>query len=141
MGNATILFILQNGYHSEKYQFRNLEEWYVDLERSYTGKRLKKMIPDNADPKVINASENIGNESSSCFPADANYIKKMIDKYKPKIICACGKIAQDGCEEIGIDYIPLPHPAWRQLSNKRVNEIKSKLSNIVFTRSNIKEYL
>lgn len=122
-----ILFVLQNGYHSEKYHYRNNEEWHEDLNRSFTGKRLDEMIPDNAKVFVIEASKNIGNHPDSCFPADSSHIHEKIELYKPDIICGCGKIAQAGLTELGVPFVPLPHPAWRQLSKKMTNEIKKRL--------------
>ena len=131
MENKTkILFILQNGYHSEKYHYRNNEEWYEDLHRSFTGKRLCEMIPDGVKVFVIEASQNIGNHPDSCFPADTSYIREKIEFYNPDIICGCGKIAQVGLMEIGTSFIPLPHPAWRQLSKKMTSEIKKKLERM-----------
>jgi len=124
-----ILFILQNAYRSEKYNFRNEEEWSSDLMRSQTGKRLKEMIPENSDYRVINSSDKIGNNADSCYNADVSYIQKWIEKIQPRIICACGKIAQDGCEKLGLNFVKAPHPAWRQLSKKETKRIQNLLIN------------
>jgi len=122
-----ILFILQNAYKSEKHQFTNKKEWSRELLRSHSGRRLQEMIPAGAEFKVINASDNIGTHSSSSFKADLNHMTKLINKIKPDIICACGKIAQDGCRELGFDFVSAPHPAWRQLSKKITRDIRRKL--------------
>jgi hypothetical protein len=124
------LFVLQNGYHSEKYHYRNNEEWHDDLHRSFTGKRLCEMMPDNAKLFVIEASTNIGNCADSCFPADIEHIQRKIAQYKPDVICGCGKIAQSGLEQLGVPYISLPHPAWRHLSKDISASIKRKLELI-----------
>jgi len=130
-----ILFILQNGYHSEKYQYRNLEEWSIDLHRSFTGRKLMKYIPDNAEYAVINASMNIGENAKSYYPADLDHIKKWIDNIQPDIICACGEVAQQGCKSLGVDCIAAPHPSWRQLSNQFASDIKSKLTDAIKSRA------
>lgn len=122
-----ILYILQNAYKSEKHQFKNEDEWSRELEKSHTGKRLKEMIPDGAEYTVINSSGLIGNNADSCYPADLAYIQRWIEKINPSVICACGKIAQKGCEELNIDFIPAPHPAWRRMSKQCSNEIKQKI--------------
>ena len=127
----TILFILQNGYRSEKYCFRNYEEWYCDLKRSYSGKRLAEMIPNNANIKVINATPMIGDCANSYFKADISHLEKMIKSTTPDIICACGKEAQNGCKQLGIDFIALPHPAWRQLSKVHTNEIRENIQSLL----------
>jgi len=124
-----ILFILQNAYSSEKYKFTNREEWSEQLMRSHSGRRLKDMIPDGAKYAVINASEKIGDNPNSCFEADINHIKKWIKKTNPSVVCACGKIAQDGCKKVGIDYIAAPHPAWRLFSKTSAFEIRDILQS------------
>lgn len=122
-----ILFILQNAYRSEKHQFTNNDEWSRELLHSHTGRRLKEMIPEGYEYNVINSSPNIGNNSSSIYIADPQYIKTLVNKIKPDIIIACGRIAQDGCTELGLQYISAPHPAWRCLSKEITNNIKTKI--------------
>lgn len=123
-----ILFILQNAYRSEKHPFTNNDEWSKELANSHTGRRLKEMIPDGVEYKVINLSAVIGDEPNSCYEADLKYIKAFIEELKPCVICACGKIAQKACIELGLDFISAPHPAWRQLSKQRSDIIKKQIS-------------
>jgi len=123
-----ILFVLQNAYTSEKHQFSNYEEWGAELLNSHTGRRLKEMIPDGAEYTVINASGNIGDNPNSCYLADTDYIKSFVVKLKPDAICACGKIAQDGCRNLGYEFVEAPHPAWRQLSKDESDRIRNILS-------------
>jgi len=124
-----ILYILQNAYKSEKHQFKNEDEWSRELENSHTGRRLKEMIPDGEEYKVINSSGLIGDCANSCYDADLEYMQFLIEKINPNIICACGKVAQRGCEELGIEFIPAPHPAWRRLSKAHSSSIKEKIIN------------
>ena len=121
----TVLFILQNGYHSEKYQYRNLQEWSEDLGRSHSGKRLMEMIPTGCDYYVINSTPEVGLGSSSLLKPQPDYILDWIDKVKPDVICACGKVAQNVCKELGINYVSAPHPAWRQLSKADTSKIRN----------------
>ena len=125
-----ILFILQNAYKSEKHQFKNDDEWSRELANSHTGRRLKEMIPDNMKYKVINSSSNIGDNPDTCYSADTEYIKKLIDEINPSVICACGRVAQKGCEDLGLNFIRAPHPAWRQLSKQDSSIIKKQLAGI-----------
>jgi hypothetical protein len=132
-----ILFILQNAYRSEKHPFDTFEEWERELWKSHTGKRLMSMIPPGEEYRVINASGYVGEYPSSCSPADPEYIQTWIDRIKPDVICACGKIAQHGLALMdiqnvidGVKNIPLvyaPHPAWRLLSFMDAREIKEKI--------------
>ena len=123
-----ILFILQNAYKSEKYKFNNNEEWHSELMRSHTGRRLSEMVPNNADCRVINSTPKIGDDAKSCYGYDAKHIKKWIDIIKPDVICACGKVAQSGCENIGVSFIRAPHPAWRQLSKEITSKIRQDIT-------------
>lgn len=125
----TILFILQNAYKSDKYKFTNHEEWSNQLMRSHTGRRLKDMIPAGISFAVINASDKIGDNPNSCYEADLKYISKWIKKINPTVICACGKIAQNGCKELGINYVPAPHPAWRLFSKETAFEVRDNLQS------------
>jgi len=125
-----ILYILQNAYKSQRYQFKNDEEWHRELLASYSGKRLSEMIPENVDFRVVNASPEIGDSADSVFSPDKKHLKNMIKKHSPDIVCACGKIAQKGCYDLGIEFVPLPHPAWRQLSKDITNRIQENLSEM-----------
>jgi hypothetical protein len=126
-----VLFVLQNAYRSEKYNFSNDEEWQGALQKSHTGRRLQAMIPADTQAFVINSSLSIGDNPDSCYPADSAYIKNKIERIEPDIICACGKIAEDGLKKIGVEFVALPHPAWRQLSNDTVYAIRSRLESLL----------
>lgn len=125
-----VLYILQNAYRSDKYNFRNKEEWHEDLFRSHTGKRLSEMIPEGVEYYVINSSPNIGSHADSKFPPDNNYISEWYNKIKPDVVVACGKVAQKGCDEIALEYIKAPHPAWRALSKKITKSIRLEIKNV-----------
>ena len=122
-----ILFILQNAYISDKHLFTNEQEWSQELEKSHTGRRLKEMIPEGKEYKVINSSNMIGDCADSYYEADLKHIKNLVKQINPTVICACGKVAQKGCTELGLFFIPAPHPAWRQMSKKQSSAIKQLL--------------
>jgi hypothetical protein len=123
-----IMFILQNGYHSTKYKYRNLQEWSEDLQRSHTGKRLAQMIPEHCEYHVINSTPEIGNSAASCLKPQKEYVLDWIKTIKPEIICACGRTAQAVCNDLRLDYISVPHPAWRRLSQFDTSTIKAILA-------------
>jgi len=127
-----ILFILQNAYKNDKHPFTNSEEWSRELLRSHTGRRLQEMIPANADYKVINASEEIGNNPDSIFKGNVEHVSGWIEKLKPDIIVACGRVAQQLCCDMKIKYLPVPHPAWRRLSKRETTETRIYLSNKIY---------
>lgn len=123
-----VLFILQNAYLSDKYKFSNEKEWYKALHKSYTGKKLMKLIPsDCCEYAVINSTPVVGNNASSCFVADLEHLKNKITEIKPDLICACGTVAQKGLEHLGISCYKIPHPAYRAFSSKLAQEIKNEI--------------
>lgn len=124
-----LLVILQNAYR-ETGKYKDRDEWMERMWCSHTGRRLKEMLPD-IEVYVENANPKLGRESNSIFPPDISHLKNVIKVTKPKVILACGKVAQEGLDELGVDYIPAPHPAWRQLSKKDTSRIRKKIASIV----------
>jgi hypothetical protein len=86
------------------------------------------MIPENQEVKIINASPLIGDNASSCFEPNVEHIQKMVKLYKPKVICACGKMAQKGCRFAELSFISAPHPACRTFSKKQAQEVKREIN-------------
>ena len=125
-----ILVVLQNAYR-EKGEYVDREEWLERLWLSHTGRRLKTMLPEGVDFYIDNATPEIGKTSDSCFPADAQHLKMVIDTVRPEIILACGLVAQAGLEALGYAYVAAPHPAWRQLKRSHCEWIRIQLERMV----------
>lgn len=122
----TLLIILQNAYGLRA--DTPLPVWDRLLWRSYTGKRLKEMLPDEvADYTVTNASKMIGQDAGSVCPPDKEHIRSMIEFAQPRVILACGKIAQQALTEMGVEFIAAPHPAWRMLTKEMTAAIREQL--------------
>ena len=123
-----ILFILQNAYMNERYEFSTYTERLQCMHNSHTGRRIREMFP-NTDEEifVMNSSPSIGDSPDSCFKADLTHIKNQIDYKRPRVIVACGKIAQEGCEKLGVKYIATNHPAYRALSKKETSRVAELL--------------
>ena len=101
------------------------------FESSQTGIRLRKAIPDNVKVEIINANPRIGKTASSKFSADIPYVNKAICKVKPDLILACGRIAHTAIEHYSGRIILMPHPAYRQLTNQTLYDIKEKIKEII----------
>ena len=126
-----LLVILQCAYGTNRRRRRQLKIrklWLKGLWNSHTGRRLKKMLPDNIIVEVINSTPKIGNASNACFPAESVYIAGWLECFEPDVILACGRVAQEALETLGIKHIAAPHPAWRQLSNKQIDEIRNTIA-------------
>jgi hypothetical protein len=122
-----ILFVLQNAYRSDKYNFKNEEEWSRDLTRCHSGKRLSEMIPNGEDYRVVNASPRIGDDANSKFPPDLEYLSNKIEEIKPDVIVACGVSANYALAKLGRKHVLAPHPAYRQLSKRMTKNIRGKI--------------
>jgi len=121
-----VLFILQCAYYTNG-RAPTLDVWERRLlTSSHTGRRLREYIPPDVSYRVINSTLETGTTPDACFPPDAAYIRNKVDELKPKIVVACGKIAQQALDNI--PHIPAPHPAWRQLSKQHSSEIRNKIT-------------
>lgn len=107
--------------------FLNREDWLNALWKSYSGKRLKEMLPDSYEIYIENSTPKVGDNPDAIFPPDLIHMRNTIDMFNPDIILACGEVAQSGCEQLGIDFIDAPHPAYRALSKEMTASIKDRL--------------
>lgn len=82
-----------------------------------TGRRLKAVFGDETRRIVWEeVSREIGGHASSCFPADDAHIREVLDRHKPDIVLAFGKIACDALSRLrpaAATLIRGPHPAAR----------------------------
>lgn len=124
-----ILVILQNAWY-RKLKKKPYDKWLIALWRSQTGKKLIKMLPQGIPFFVINSTDEVTDNPTDALKADHRWIRKWMRLVKPDIVLACGKIAQEACEQLGIETIHAPHPAWRRLSNTMTNEIRQKIERI-----------
>ena len=87
------------------------------LFQSYTGMRLKQIFGDECvECDWDNASPQIGSRSSSCFPADPEHIKAVLEEHRPDVVLTFGKVATDALKKTCDNFklIAGPHPAARQ---------------------------
>jgi hypothetical protein len=130
-----LLVVLQCAYGTTARRRRQLQKrrlWLAGLWNSHTGRRLRQMLPEisGVEITVINASPQIGRESRAAFPPDGEYIQRQIARYNPDYILGCGHVAQRGLAELGIEYIPVPHPAWRGLTQAQTDAIRARLERL-----------
>ena len=85
------------------------------------------LLTGYAPKATINSTPQLGDHPDSCFGYDLSYMQSWIQKIKPDLICACGKIAQSGCKELGINFVEAPHPAWRRLSKQHTSDIRKEI--------------
>jgi hypothetical protein len=87
------------------------------LFQSLTGHRLKQVFGDEClEWEWDNASPQIGSHSASCFPADPEHIKAVLEEHKPDVVLTFGKVASDALKKTCDNFklIVGPHPAARK---------------------------
>ena len=102
-----------------------------------TGRRLSKAFGDEICQQHIiweEVSPQIGGHASSVFPADHEHIAAALEKHKPTVIVALGKVA---IEALSPDRIPFkcqifygPHPAARNNPMPRLLDIGEGLRRL-----------
>jgi len=122
-----LLVVLQNAYRKSGAPYRNRRQWLKCLWLSHTGKRLRRMLPADIEPYVINANPQIGKHAGAVFPPDLEHLRQTIERVNPSVILACGRMAQTGLDALGVTYVAAPHPAWRQLTELEITVIREKL--------------
>lgn len=127
-----LLVILQCAYATSQERRKQLADqrlWEAALWRSHSGKRLLSMLPPGCELRVINASTQIGKQSSDTFSPEPDHIAAVYAKYQPDAVLACGRVAHEGARLAGLPYIPAPHPAWRALSSIQCEQIRLTVEN------------
>ena len=123
------MIILQNAYGVEEGYEPSFDR--ANFRKCHTGRRLSRAIPSTVSARIINASPNIGGNSDSFFQPDSEYISRKLVEIKPDIILACGVAAKKGIDSIDVDVpvIKMPHPAYRALTNKTLDDVKELIRN------------
>lgn len=124
-----LMIILQNAYGVEKGYVPSYEK--ESFRNCHTGRRLRNAIPDGLDISIINASPKVGKKSSSNFRPDSVYVGKKVEELVPDIILACGVNAKKVIDsvDVNVPVIKMPHPAYRALTNKKLEEVKEMIRN------------
>ena len=90
------------------------------LHQSHTGRILRQTFGELYERITwAEASPQIGNHSSSRFPADLDHMAAILDSFAPQFVLAFGCVARDAVTELcaSRDMIPPflgPHPACRK---------------------------
>lgn len=124
-----ILAVLQCAWYRDGNP-RRRECWQRDLWHSHTGRRLLEMIPEQSIVIPINASPDTGDHVHAVFPADPKHIRKWHRFYKPDVVLACGRVAQEGCIEANIPHVCASHPAWQRLKKDETRWVRELLESI-----------
>lgn len=126
-----LLVILQNAYGDtprRRRQLENHELWLQGLWASHTGTRLRSMLPDECAVTVINASPQIGDHAGAAFPPDVAHIQAAVATHRPDVVLACGRYAQMGAIQAGVQHLAAPHPAWRALTKEHAAGVRERVA-------------
>lgn len=100
-----------------------------------SGRVLRKTLGTEWCERILwdEASLEIGGHAASVFPADLLHIRALIDREKPSLVVAFGKIAVDAVFALDGAMPPLlaaPHPAARQPDTEvRLRAIRATLDD------------
>lgn len=110
---------------------RPRKQWERALWRSYTGKRLREMLP--CDATVINATAQVGHTSSACFAPDSAHIQRWVDLVLPDVILVCGRVAKSGMAGVKTEAVCIEtyHPAYRALSKDMTAAVRCELQEVL----------
>jgi len=145
-----IIGFLQNAWFREPERVRQLYEKYPEQRERIiasflfmgclTGQRLQKVFGEDLCRKIIweEASRNIGERSSSQFPADINHITAVLEKHKPIVVLAFGKIVSVPLAQLKEQGAPwhliiAPHPAARNCSDQDLKKVLTELKQTQIT--------
>lgn len=121
-----ILVVLQNAWYRDG-KHRAYEKWLSDLWNSHTGRRLMEMIPEQCAIYPVNSTGTVTDNTQEVPKGDPLYVRAAYRYFKPDIVLACGKLAQETCDLARIEHIVAPHPAWRGLTKNDTSRIRHNL--------------
>jgi len=99
------------------------QRWLGALRRSHSGRRLSDMLDDlsicwNLTTTVCATPEEIPEP-------DVPYIRTIIAQQSPKLIVACGRVAEETLQELWLGpLLVVPHPTYRMLTKQLYREAK-----------------
>jgi hypothetical protein len=121
-----VVAILQNQWFKQPERVKEFLSRMPQCRESYLAKTLfmgcktGRVLMDVFDEDWVNsivweeASPEIGNHSSSVFPADIAHVKGVMDKHQPQVVLAFGKVAQEAVAGAWSGkVIKAPHPCAR----------------------------
>jgi hypothetical protein len=123
-----LLIILQNAYTTLP-KLPPYDVWLATaLWNSPTGIGLIKMLPEGIPYFIINSTDEVADNSRDVLKPNPHWIRKWIKLVKPRIVLACGKVAQRACTELQIDHVKAPHPAWTGLTKEKIEQVKTLIA-------------
>jgi hypothetical protein len=136
--NHPVLVVLQNAYDKGRlrdgYQYH---KWLREFQSSRTGVRLNIVTEDLTNVHYTNASPKIGCGPGSILPACKAHLRRTIKRVSPRIILACGAVAERAVTEIWPgDLIVMPHLACRVLTNNLLEQVCKLLRRRLFFYAN-----
>lgn len=97
-----------------------------------TGKRLQQVFGEELCGAIVweEISPEIGGHASSKFPANPAHIRAVLEKHKPTIVLAFGKLASDALRSMDVDAAIIygPHPAARNGAIEGLCKMRTELS-------------
>lgn len=132
LSDCQVLVLLQNAYTKGSLkQGWNYQRWFNEFSTSRSGQRISTVFEGQLKaPKYTNCTTKMGDNPDSLLVPMPSHVKSAISRVKPKILLACGAIAEDVAQQVWQgDLIVMPHPAFRVLTNSLLVAVREAICN------------
>ncbi len=132
-----LLVILQNPYKKgELCKGWSRKRWEKEFATSHTHTRLMEAIPEGINYCVTNASRVLADTPDEVMDADIPHLRRQINYHAPRVILACGRIAQAAIDFIrpNVPVVKMYHPAYRALSKKLTTRAHDNVLRLLGTK-------
>lgn len=138
---ARLVVLLQNAWSTLWTEDWHRPSWLRALRACHTGKRLNRLLGhDWSDIHVDNTTSKVGDDPSSKLPPEPEYVLRMLAEHDPQAVVACGEQARDVAVQLWRGKIlAIPHPAYKMLTNKLLDEGNRLLRTMDFDRLHLKQ--
>lgn len=140
---ANVVAFLQNQWFKEPVRVQRIYDQHPDIREQcirrflfagcLTGRQLMKAFGEDGCSRIVweECSTKIAGFSEGVFPADLDHMVRVVEKWKPKLVLAFGRVADKAINEVLRRYgrtggyfeiLTAPHPAARQFVRQSVLE-------------------
>lgn len=138
---ARLVVLLQNAWSTLWTEDWHRPSWLAALRRCHSGRRLNRLLGDDwSDIHVDNTTSKVGDDPTSKLPPEPEYVTRMLAEHSPQAIIACGDQARETAVQLWAGKIlAVPHPAYKMLTNKLLDEGRRLLRSLGFDRIGLRQ--
>lgn len=110
--------------------YKEAPRWFRINPLNYSGKRLYKLVGEEADLYVTNACPQLMGSANHHGKPDEKWLRENLELLKPDVLLVCGGIAQKCYDKTGMEHprtLRLRHPAARNWTLAQMAETREKV--------------